>query len=83
MRRVQTNFRAEDFRSDGDSAPAEKKAAPAPAPESDEVPQGTSAEIMAWVGDDKDRAQRALDAENANDRPRKTLVSQLEGMTGE
>jgi hypothetical protein len=31
----------------------------------EEVPDGTVKEILEWVGDDKDRAQRALDAEDA------------------
>jgi hypothetical protein len=29
------------------------------------VPSGTTKEVTDWVGDDKDRAQRALDAEEA------------------
>lgn len=27
------------------------------------VPEGPAAEVLAWVGEDKDRAQQALDAE--------------------
>lgn len=49
---------------------AEKKA--------NSVPTGTVSEITDWVGDDKAKAQRALDAENANSKPRKTLVEDLE-----
>ena len=41
------------------------------------VPKGTTKEILEWVGDDKDRAQQALDAEEADDSPRKTLVHDL------
>lgn len=89
-RRVITNFRAKDFRH-GSDEPAESRprtddelaaesAADREAYESEPVPEGTTAEIMDWVGDDADRAQRALDAENENDKPRKTLVSQLENM---
>lgn len=92
-RRVITNFRARDFRYESD-APAEPRpktdeemeaelAADRKAYEAEPVPEGTTTEIMAWVGDDRDRAVRALAAENANDRPRKTLVSQLESMTAE
>jgi hypothetical protein len=44
----------------------------------DEVPEGTTAEILAWVGDDQDRAQRALDKENADDKPRTGLTGELE-----
>mgnify|MGYP003617071901 CR=1 FL=1 len=29
------------------------------------VPDGTAKEVMDWVGDDEDRAQQALDAEEA------------------
>ena len=44
----------------------------------EEVPEGNISEITDWVGDDKDRAQLALDAENGQDSPRKTLVKHLE-----
>lgn len=50
--------------------------------EENRTPTGTRPEIMAWVGEDKERAQRALDAENANDKPRKTLVADLEALLG-
>ena len=43
-----------------------------------EVPDGTSKEILKWVGDDKERAQAALDKENASSKPRSTLVDDLE-----
>ena len=36
--------------------------------------------ILAEVGDDKAKAQTALDAETAKDKPRKTLVSKLEAI---
>lgn len=42
----------------------------------EEVPQGTIAEVLAWVGDDPARAQAALDAENAG-AGRTTLLNQL------
>lgn len=44
----------------------------------DGVPEGNISEINDWVGEDKDRAQLALDAENAQETPRKTLVKHLE-----
>lgn len=50
----------------------------APGVDPNAVPEGTAAEVMAWVGDDADRAQRALDAENKADRPRVTLIDDLE-----
>ena len=40
-------------------------------------PQGTTAEILRWVGDDRGRAQSALDAEQSHDRPRTGLVDEL------
>lgn len=43
-----------------------------------ETPTGTPKEILAWVGDDTERAQRALDQEKASAKPRKTLVEPLE-----
>lgn len=42
------------------------------------VPGSTAAEILEWVGDDPARAQAALDAEQAREKPRVTLVGKLE-----
>lgn len=39
---------------------------------------GTAADVLAWVGDDPERAAEALEAEQAKDKPRTTLVKQLE-----
>lgn len=47
-----------------------------------DVPSGTVPEILTWVGDDVDRAERALDKEKADKKPRKGLVSQLEEILG-
>lgn len=44
---------------------------------SDEVPEGSVAQVLAWVGDDSDRARRALEAEQERPTPRQTLVAQL------
>lgn len=44
----------------------------------DAVPVGTIPEVLTWVGDDKKKAQKALDAENENEKPRKGLVEELE-----
>lgn len=43
-----------------------------------ELPKGTSAEVLAWVGEDAGRAQEALDAENDSHKPCKGLVEELE-----
>jgi hypothetical protein len=45
--------------------------------DSDCPPSGTIEEVKAWVGDDPDRAQQALDAEREGAN-RQTLVSYLE-----
>jgi len=82
-RRVQTNFTAADFADGETERKAAPKEEPRPARESNEVPVGTSAEIQDWVGDDKERAQRALDKENENANPRKGLVKHLESMLDE
>lgn len=37
-------------------------------------------DILAEVGDDKDKAQAALDAENASEKPRTSLVAKLEAV---
>jgi hypothetical protein len=44
------------------------------------VPDGTVEAILAWVGDDPERAQAALEAERAG-KNRSTLISELEAMT--
>ncbi|MBR8638593.1 hypothetical protein KEF29_03085 [Streptomyces tuirus] len=40
--------------------------------------EGTAKEVLAWVGDDPDRAAEALEAEQAKDSPRSTLVKTLQ-----
>lgn len=47
-----------------------------------DVPTGSAAEVMAWVGDDMDRAKAALDAENAG-KQRVGLTNDLENMLAE
>lgn len=46
----------------------------------DDVPDGSIDEVTDWVGDDHDRAQRALEVENAKSTPRTSLVSKLEAI---
>jgi hypothetical protein len=60
-------------RSPGDHAGGEEEG-----DDDDEVPEGTVADVKAWVGDDPDRARRALEAERAGP-DRATLVTYLEG----
>lgn len=50
---------------------------------SEQVPAGTTAEILQWVGDDKDKAQRALDKEQAGDKPRPGLTRGLKKITND
>jgi len=38
----------------------------------------SAAVVLAWVGDDPERAAEALEAERAKDKPRSTLVKSLE-----
>jgi hypothetical protein len=47
-----------------------------------EVPEGTVAEILAWVGDDQQRAASAMTAEIAG-KGRKGLLEQLAEIAGE
>lgn len=44
----------------------------------DEVPDGNVKEVTDWVGDDRDRALRAYEAEQRRDNPRKSLLTDLE-----
>jgi outer membrane biosynthesis protein TonB len=41
------------------------------------VPYGTAPEILIWVGNDKDRAQRALAREQGAEKPRSGLSNEL------
>ncbi|MCK2242152.1 MULTISPECIES: hypothetical protein [unclassified Crossiella] len=44
----------------------------------DPVPEGTAEEVLAWVGEDTERARLALEHEQARERPRVTLSKELE-----
>jgi len=62
--------------------PQEKHLEETPPPPEELDIDGTAAEILAWVGEDADRAAEALDAEQAKEKPRSTLVKQLEKFAG-
>lgn len=47
-----------------------------------DVPDGNIDEVLDWVGDDSDRADRALAVELAAASPRSTLVARLESLGG-
>ncbi|MFI6162249.1 hypothetical protein ACIA59_20185 [Micromonospora haikouensis] len=51
------------------------------APAVTEVPDGTADAVLKWVDGDPQRAQAALAAENAREKPRTTLVEALERLT--
>lgn len=76
-------------------APVEPPAVQEPAPvdggedtdpvdeeDTEPVPDGTATDILGWVGDNPDRAERALGAEAERDKPRTTLITKLEALTG-
>jgi hypothetical protein len=44
----------------------------------DEVPTGTVSQVMAWVGNDADKARRAEEKENERDNPRQSLLDKLD-----
>jgi hypothetical protein len=85
MPHVQTNFRAQDMLGSKNDRPAvvkevtaAKKTAPSgDRPKHNEVPDGTSEEILAWVGDDAARARRALAKEKKDDNPRESVTGPL------
>jgi hypothetical protein len=49
---------------------------------SGEVPDGTRDDVLAWVGDDSDRAVAALEAEEQREQSRTTLIAALEKVIG-
>lgn len=73
-------YRASSAR--GDDAP-KAAAVAAPQNEEDKVPSGTTKEVLAWVNGDKDRARRALEAEQADSSPRKGVVNELNEILAE
>lgn len=87
------NFRTSDFKKDESTVKVaastrDRFAAPEPttqpvvAPDAnpEDVPAGSIPEILTWVGEDVERAQKALGVELADAKPRKGLVSQLKGL---
>jgi len=82
---VMKNFRAADMPGKGkkleDKSGKRETTPPAveqPNPKNDELPEGTTAEILEWVGDNPTRARKALAAERKTDDPRVTLVEPLQ-----
>lgn len=75
------NFRGVDMR--GTSKPKTRKPEPhvIVEPVVEGAPDGTSAEVLAWVGDDVERAHEALEKELTHKAPRKTLIADLEKLT--
>jgi hypothetical protein len=67
---------AQEAQADEQSTPDDEEDDESSAP-AEPVPDGTTAEILRWVGDDKKRAQAALDKEQADDRPRHGLTGEL------
>ena len=62
-------------------ASASEPAPAAPLGSGPEVPDGSVDEVLAWVGDDRDRAAQALEVEQAKDEDaRKTLLEPLEDL---
>lgn len=46
----------------------------------DDVPSGNIATVLNWVGDDKDKAQKAREAESQKDNPRSSLIERLDNI---
>lgn len=46
------------------------------------VPKGTTNEITEWVGDDRNKAKQALEAEEKSGEPRRGLVKKLQEIIG-
>lgn len=62
-----------------DEDPNEDPETEEPEPADEPLPaDGTATDVLSWVGDDPERAAEALAVEQAKDKPRSTLVKQLE-----
>ena len=66
-----------------DGTPLAGPAPVPPVPDSDEVPTGSMAVVLGWVGESRERATRALEVEQAAEKPRKTLLTTLEALATE
>lgn len=86
MATYQTNFTAGSFPSvlednldavEAAAVEADVEPEPVDEPGNGDVPAGSVEDVLTWVGDDKVRAQQALDAESARKPTRKTAVSAL------
>lgn len=71
----------EIFPGQGSEGPVSDVPSPTPGetPVTLEVPTGTISEVTEWVGEDKERAQAALETEK-NGANRKTLITTLESL---
>lgn len=93
-----TNFRASDFSPSAVKAvpskrdrSSDRREEPTPTTQPivsanadpNEVPSGTVPEVLTWVGDDVDRAKKALTVELENSKPRKGLLEELNSMVDE
>ena len=69
----------EVLEADPEPKQAEPEAPAAPVQQNGDEPpvDGTADELMTWVDGDRDRAARALEAEQAKDKPRSTVVKRL------
>lgn len=49
----------------------------AEAEDPNKLPEGSAKALLEWVGDDAERAERLLEAEQNEDKPRVTLITSL------
>lgn len=49
----------------------------------EQVPDGAAADVLAWVGEDPERAALALTIEQDSTKPRTTLIDQLTKLAGQ
>ncbi|WP_137991261.1 hypothetical protein [Streptomyces vilmorinianum] len=64
----------------GQCPPEQEPDGGSPEPSGELDIESSVAKILQWVGEDLDRADKALAAEQAKDKPRSTLVKQLEAL---
>lgn len=72
----------EVLETDPEPAPEEPKEPESPVDPSEPPVDGTIDDLMAWVDGDRERAARALEAEQAKDKPRSTVVKRLSSLAG-
>jgi hypothetical protein len=63
-------------------SPVQEDAGPHPDTAEGAVPDGSAKDVLDWVDNDPDKAKSAAEAERVRDKPRSTLLADLDKIAG-